>query len=250
MSDTTTGVKLLYGILFVCIFSAVWSLLTWDVYPFALRLMFVIGLFGFLALLVFLWFRFKKPVDQDEELSLLIDNLPPRPQQPPVIGKSSSDSDVKYRDTLKPIRPLLLTAAWLITVVICCYVAAVAPDTAIAIVIVIATLTVIISIVWYIWSRTYLIITNTRAVLSTITPFGNKSPNVLLKEAGKQEVTQNLLDRFLNTCSLTLDTPSDQDDMWNPLRWVRDPEEVRRAIGLPTIAELKAVRENRPKRKI
>lgn len=210
-----------------------------------------------------MWVRARTNNQDDVTIPM---SLPPKPAREPAVGQNREDvfmnmqsspphaSELKYCERLKPV------------VVICL--------ATLATILSFASLmlglqvelggTIGVGLLWlnvalwlyiagrvYLWSKTYLIVTVTRAILATITPIFVVKPNVLLKDASSQDVRRNLLDQWFKTGTLFLDTPSKEDTMWHHLRWVRHPERLERALGLPTTKEINdAIHKDQNLRKV
>lgn len=248
-----------------CVISFLWILFTasLEIWWKIILIITMIGLSSIGMYLRNLWLQTRS---DDASTVAIPQYLPPKPARKPAVGqdqegvpmnKQSSpphDSDLKYCERLKPVVMICLT-----TLAAILSFASLMLSLGAELNRVIGTglfwlnvaLWLYVAIRGYLWSKTYLIVTATRAILATITPFGVMKPNVLLKDASSQDVRQNIFDKWFGTGTLFLDTPSKKDTIWHHLRWVRYPDRLERALGLPTTKEINdAIQKDKNLRKI
>ena len=191
--------------------------------------------------------------------------IPAMPAREPSVGKPrddspintepspSQDSELKYCERLKPVVvTCLIVLVALLSFASLMLSLQIEPNATIESVVfwINIALWLYVAVRVYLWSKTYLIVTGTRAILATITPFGVMKPNVLLKDASSQDVRQNIFDKWLKTGTLFLDTPSKKDTLWHHLRWIQHPDRLEIALGLPTTKEINdAIHKDRNLRK-
>jgi len=91
----------------------------------------------------------------------------------------------------------------------------------------------------YLWKRTTIVATKKVMLYMISTPLGNIAPSIEIRAASAPNITQSPLDILFNTCTIHLDTSSEENGRFKSLRWVRNPDEVRPLFGQPTSTELK-----------
>lgn len=102
-----------------------------------------------------------------------------------------------------------------------------------------ALIVIIVAAKIYLWKRTRVVATKKVLLYMIMTPFGNIAPSIEIRAASAPNITQTLLDIWLDTCTIHLDTSAEENGRFKSLRWVKKPDEVRPLFGQPTSAELK-----------
>lgn len=109
----------------------------------------------------------------------------------------------------------------------------------------------VVTLKWYLWSRTWIVASKKLILYVIKPPVTSFAPSIEIRAASAPNITQSLLDTALNTCTVHLDTSSNENGRFKAVRFVKRPDEIRPLFGQPTSTEFKkSIREAKLQRKV